>query len=739
MTETGEHLIKGLNKDQADAVLSTSGPNMIIAGAGSGKTKVITHRLAYILDRKLADSFNVLSLTFTNKAAMEMRERIEKLIGPEAKNLWMGTFHSIFARILRVDAQKLGYTNAFTIYDSEDSVSLIKTILKELNLDDKTYKPKSILSAISNAKNYLIDAEEFENKYVLDDLSEKASKVFRIYTNRCFQANAMDFDDLLVKPIELFEKFPEVLHKLQHRFKYIMVDEFQDTNFAQYLITRKLAAVHENICVVGDDAQSIYSFRGANIQNILNFAKDYPDTKVFKLEQNYRSTGIIVQAANEIILNNKDQIQKTVFTKNESGDLIRIIEAETDLTEAMKVCDLIREQKQVLNLFNKDFAILYRNNAQSRAIEDALRKTGIAYRIYGGLSFYQRKEIKDIVAYLRLSINQKDEEALKRVINYPVRGIGNTTLTKLLTLASEKNVPLGEIVFNIDKHISGRTSAPLREFAKMIENFTEKAEQFDAFTAADYISKSSGVLKDLHSDNTVEGLSRYENVQELLNGIREFCLNEENEDKSLRTYLSSIALDTTQNADSEEDKISLMTIHSAKGLEFPSVFVMGMEEELFPNSMSVHSRADLEEERRLFYVAVTRAMKRLCLSFCKVRFKYGTLHSQMPSRFLREVNPALVHTLVKEKQSEILKNFVRPQPLRAVVNPLPVSETSFPEIIGDDLSDLAEGMLVEHHKFGKGKVLSLEGSATEKKATIIFADKGQKVLLLKYARLKILS
>jgi DNA helicase-2/ATP-dependent DNA helicase PcrA len=731
-----------LNEAQRAAVTSVEGPNMIIAGAGSGKTRVITYRLAFLMQQGLADPFELLALTFTNKAAKEMRERIEKIVGKEAKSIWMGTFHSIFSRILRVHAEKLNYTKDFTIYDSDDSQSLIRSIIKELKFDDKTHKPKAVQSIISMAKNNLINAEEYEQKYVMDARTEVIAKVFKAYTNRCFKANAMDFDDLLVKPLELFVAYPEVLHRYQHQFRYIMVDEFQDTNYAQYLITRKLGAVHENICVVGDDAQSIYAFRGATIQNILNFKRDYPDVKTHKLEQNYRSTSVIVNTANSIIANNLNQLEKTVFTDNEEGEKVKLIAAENELDEARRVVDIIREQKQVQNYFNKDFAILYRTNSQSRSMEDALRKAGIAYRIYGGLSFYRRKEIKDMVAYLRMALNPRDEEALKRIINFPARGIGPTTMNHLLATAGEWKVSLWEVLERTpEAGFSVMAENALLRFVNMIKGFQGAAQTETAFEAASYIAKNSGLLAEFHSDDSLEGKSRWQNVQELLNAIQEFTQNPEDKTPTLDSFLSEIALFTDQDEkDKNEDRdtVSLMTLHSAKGLEFSSVFLVGVEEGLFPGALSITSREDLEEERRLFYVGITRAMKKLQISYARTRNRYGSFTHNEPSRFIREIKPTFLQPMSAEVQRTVLQKIgTAPIPQRRPGVKDPVLPPD-PDFVGDDLTGLTVGMRVEHNKFGKGLVLQLEGKEDDKKATIQFDSKGEKILLLRYAKLRIL-
>ena len=612
---------------------------MIIAGAGSGKTRVITYRVAHLI-RNGVDAFNILVLTFTNKAAREMRDRITHLVGTGAKNIWMGTFHSVFAKLLRVEADKIGYPNNFTIYDTDDSKSVLRAILKEMNLDDKLYNPNFVHNRISAAKNNLVSWQEYQQNEQIqaDDFSSGRGQlgvIYQNYVSRCYRAGAMDFDDLLFKTNELLKNHPDVLNKYQHKFKYLMVDEYQDTNFSQYLIVKKLAAVNENICVVGDDAQSIYAFRGANIQNILNFEKDYPDLKIFKLEQNYRSTQNIVNVANSIISNNKEQLKKNVFSEKEVGDKIKVMRAFSDNEEGKMVAEAIMQERSTKGLKWHDFAILYRTNAQSRSMEEALRKLGTPYKIYGGLSFYQRKEIKDLIAYFRLTFNPNDEEALKRVINYPRRGIGDTTLDRIIVSADQNKITPWEVIINPSKYLDGRTSASVGIFATMIQSFQVITKTLTAYEAALHISQHSGLLKDLYEDKSVEGLNRYENIQELLNGIKEFSEREDIEEKGLDVFMQDIALLTNDDNDKNKDAdtVSLMTIHSSKGLEFPQVHVVGLEENLFPSQMALNSRSDLEEERRLFYVGITRAETKLTLSYATSRFKFGTLISCEPSRF----------------------------------------------------------------------------------------------------------
>lgn len=738
--------IKELNEAQRAAALATEGPVMIIAGAGSGKTRTLTYRLAFVIDQGLCDPFEMLALTFTNKAAKEMKERIINLVGPEAKNIWMGTFHSIFARMLRYEAEKIGFTSSFTIYDTEDTQSTLKKVVDSMSLDPKKFKPRMLYTHISSAKSALVDPDTYAADYAIDSFTNTIARIYKIYQSRLFDSNAMDFDDLLMKPIELFERYPDVLHKWQHKFKYIMVDEYQDTNHAQYMITKMLAAVHQNIAVVGDDAQSIYSFRGANIQNILNFQKDYPDTRQFKLEQNYRSTKNIVEAANSIIARNKNQIQKTVFTEKESGDLIKIIEANTDNEEAKMVTDTVREQVMRHSYKHSDFAVLYRTNAQSRAIETELRRARIPYKIFGGQSFYRRKEIKDMTAYLKLSVNPKDEAALTRVINYPTRGIGKTSMDKLLVAADVRGWGLWEALNNLDELPEiGRARKALSDFVLMVKTFGLKARDENAYDAANFIANKSGMLKELHQTDNPEMLNRWENVQELLNAAKEFTEDEDNDSDKMDAFLAEISLFTDQDEKLEDlNFVTLMTIHAAKGLEFESVFVTGLEEELFPNFMSMQSRAELEEERRLFYVAVTRAKERLTITFCKSRYRFGQLQYNEPSRFLSEVEEQFVnfHTFRRERTpvSRTSSLPLRGTPAASAIPMRSRKRAMTPDTFeADDLTNLADGMNVEHSKFGPGQVLKVEGSGNERKATVFFTDKGEKVLLLKYAKLKILE
>jgi len=753
--------LQGLNPSQRAAVECVKGPVMIIAGAGSGKTRVITYRVAHLI-RKGVDAFNILVLTFTNKAAREMRDRIVGVVGVEAKNIWMGTFHSVFAKLLRVEADKIGYPSNFTIYDTDDSKSLLRAILKEMNLDDKLYSANFVYNRISAAKNNLISWQEYQqnDQIQADDFSGgrgQLGKIYETYAARCYRAGAMDFDDLLFKTNELLRKNPEVLYKYQNKFKYLMVDEYQDTNYSQYLIVKKLAAINENICVVGDDAQSIYAFRGANIQNILNFEKDYPDLNVFKLEQNYRSTQNIVNVANSIIANNKDQLKKTVYSEKEHGEKIKVMRAFSDNEEGKMVAEAILQEHANKGLRWHDFAILYRTNAQSRSMEEALRKLNIPYRIYGGLSFYQRKEIKDLIAYFRLTYNPHDEAALKRVINYPKRGIGDTTIDRLIVSANQHQVSLWEAITDPAKYLDGKTAATVNSFVTMIQSFQVITKTMSAYDAALYIAQHSGLLKDLYEDKSIEGLNRHENIQELLNGIKEFSEREDVEEKGLDVFLQDIALLTNDdnNKDQNGDTVSMMTIHSSKGLEFPHVFVVGLEENLFPSQLSLNSRSDLEEERRLFYVGVTRTEHKLTLSYATSRFKFGTLINCEPSRFLDEIDakfleldysakPTSGNPFFDDEQSSGRNKdaFSKPKPSASSPKTTSVLAKAHVPTAGfapSDMGKLQTGMEVEHERFGFGKVINLEGNKADIKATIFFKELGQKQLLLKFAKLRIVE
>ncbi|AWW30068.1 ATP-dependent DNA helicase [Echinicola strongylocentroti] len=749
--------LEGLNPPQKEAVEHTEGPLMIIAGAGSGKTRVLTYRIAHLIKAKKVDPFQILSLTFTNKAASEMRHRIERLIGLEARNTWMGTFHSIFAKILRVESEKIGFPSNFTIYDTDDSKSLIKSIVKAKNLDEKVYKPNTVLSRISGAKNRLISWESYINDpYIKADdeaaMKPRMGEIYRAYQKRLFKSSAMDFDDLLFNTNVLFRDHPDVLNKYQQRFRYVLVDEFQDTNLSQYLITKRLAAVHQNICVVGDDAQSIYAFRGADIQNILNFEKDYPDLYVVKLEQNYRSTKNIVEAANSIIEKNKAQLKKNVWTQNDNGDLIELIKSASDNEEGRMVASTIFEEKNNKKLQNSDFAILYRTNSQSRALEEALRKMNISYKIVGGLSFYQRKEIKDLMAYFRYVVNPDDEEAFKRIINYPKRGIGLSSVEKMMVAAYEHDIPLWQVITNSTSFLPGRAANAVSDFSTMIKSFRMETERKDAYEAASIMAKQSGLLRELYEDKTIEGLNRYENVQELLNAIKEYVDNKDNEDKSLGAFLQEIALLTDNDRDKDEtDAVTLMTIHSSKGLEFRQVFVVGMEEDLFPSQMMMQSREDLEEERRLFYVASTRAMEKLYFSYAITRYRFGRLLDCEKSRFLDEVDPNCIRVTKRKGQKPIgdhfgqnngregKTGFVGLKTPSVRKNTTAKVHTPSPDFKPSNTNNLTESMKVEHPKFGYGKVLKVEIEGLNKKATIGFDNFGEKTLLLSFAKLRIVE
>ncbi len=751
--------LNSLNDAQRKAVEYTEGPSMVIAGAGSGKTRVLTYRIALLL-YKGVPPYNILALTFTNKAAREMKERIGVLIGEDkARNLWMGTFHSVFAKILRIEAEKIGYPSNFTIYDTDDSKRLIKTIIKELKLDDKIYRPSLVLNRISMAKNNLLTPQRYSEDFTIrkEDVASKKpelGKIFSIYNTRLFKSGAMDFDDLLFNMNILLRDHEDVLYKYQNKFRYILVDEYQDTNFSQYIIVKALAARFQNICVVGDDAQSIYSFRGANIQNILNFKRDYDDVAVFKLEQNYRSTKNIVSAANSLIEKNVEQIKKEVWTTNEHGEKITVTGAMSDSEEAMNIAYNIFHKKNNYHASNNAFAILYRTNAQSRALEDALRKLNIPYRIYGGLLFYQGKEIKDLLAYYRLVLNPKDEDALKRIINYPARGIGKTTMDKIELFARMKDISLWEVVSNIERapiKIHSGSRGKVKAFADLIEQFRVIVAKLDAFEAGKQIAASTGILKELGQDKTVEGVSRYENVQELLNSMKEFTENDENEDKSLGAFIQDVPLLTDQDTqkDENEDKVTLMTIHASKGLEFPYVYVTGLEENLFPSMLSTGSRADLEEERRLFYVAITRAKKEVNLSYAMTRYKWGDLQACEPSRFLKELDPKYVTgstDLFKDKpnrswdQATRQRSVPKPPPKTVVrKNLVKVSDTKHNRQAPDQETDIRAGQQVEHARFGRGTVVSIEGPSGNKKAVVDFDRAGRKILLLKFAKLTVLK
>ena len=772
--------LDGLNSSQREAVENIYGPTMVIAGAGSGKTRVLTFRIAYMMEQGI-DPFNILALTFTNKAAKEMQERISKISvsgamgyygASEAKHLTMGTFHSVFSRILRFNSERIGYPQNFTIYDTQDSKSLLKDIIKELKLDDKTYKPSSVLGRISTAKNNLISADEYlQNDEVMteDRMARRPElgRIYKAYATRCFKSGAMDFDDLLYQTYILLRDFPDVLGYYQQKFKYILVDEYQDTNYAQYMIVKMLAAAYENICVVGDDAQSIYSFRGANIQNILNFKKDYPDFKLFKLEQNYRSTKNIVEAANSVIARNIDQIKKDVWTDNDEGQLINVVRTLTDNEEGKLVANRLFDIKGQEGASFNDFAILYRTNRQSRSFEEALRKLNIPYKIYGGLSFYQRKEIKDLLAYFRLTTNHRDEEAFKRVINYPKRGIGKTTIENIVIASTNYGLPIWDVITNMDQYpvpMNSGTRHKIEEFATMIRSFAAQLEKLNAYDLGQHIAKSSGILKDLYAEKEKgpEEVERYQNIEELLAGLKEFTVSkEEGESATLAEFMIDVALLTDADDDKSEDRnhVTMMTIHSSKGLEFPHVFLVGLEENLFPSQMALQSRTETEEERRLFYVAVTRAMKSCTLTYAASRFQWGSLTSSEPSRFIDEINPKFLNFENPQRGMGRSLNSGRPlgvgfgesggglnrrlsdvqESPRSISNSQnlkPVSQMSGGKV---DTTDLKVGYNVTHDRFGKGKITKIEGQGPDKKATIFFPHHGAKTLLLRFANLTVVD
>jgi DNA helicase II / ATP-dependent DNA helicase PcrA len=752
--------LNDLNEAQQQAVINTEGPALVIAGAGSGKTRVLTYRIVHLLQKGIP-AYRILALTFTNKAAREMKERVSRIIDPEvARYLWMGTFHSIFARILRIEGSRLGYKSNFTIYDASDSKSLVRTIIKELNLDDNIYKPGVIAARISASKNNLVTASMYASDPVMHEYDKSSrmpllSDIYRAYSARSFKANAMDFDDLLLNTNILFRDFPDVLAAYQEKFLYILVDEYQDTNYSQYLIVKKLAAAHKNICVVGDDAQSIYSFRGARIENILEFKNDYADYQLFKLEQNYRSTQTIVNAANAIIANNLGQIHKKVYSKNEPGERIQVMQALTDSEEGFNISSDIFDKRYSHQLNWSDFAILYRTNAQSRIFEETLRKKNIPYKIYGGLSFYERKEIKDILAYFRMVINPEDEEALKRTINYPKRGIGDTSVQKILELAQQNNVAAWQIISEISRYSGSFNSGTVKKisvYCDLIKTFRINSGEADAYTKAREIAMGSGIMKELREGKSPEEVSRYENLEELLNGIKIFTEAAETngEPATLEAYMANVALLTDQDTDKEEDrdKVTLMTMHSAKGLEFKHVYIAGMEDTLFPSPLSAGNPKELEEERRLFYVAVTRAGKMATLSYALNRYKWGNLERSGPSRFLREMDqkfldypqtggkpfPARNHSESKSQSfREEPHQYVVPGKFRKVVNTGSASARSFN---GSDPVEFAEGDAVQHERFGNGTIISIEGEPPNTTATVEFENDGKKKLLLRFAKLR---
>ncbi|SEL79557.1 DNA helicase-2 / ATP-dependent DNA helicase PcrA [Maribacter orientalis] len=771
--------IDELNDAQKAPVLHKDGPLMVIAGAGSGKTRVLTYRIAHLMAQGV-DSFNILALTFTNKAAREMKVRIANIVGStEAKNLWMGTFHSVFAKLLRIDGNKLGYPANFTIYDTQDSQRLLSSIIKEMGLDKDIYKYKQIQNRISSFKNSLITVKAYRNDPDLVEQDAMAKKprtgdIYENYVDRCFKAGAMDFDDLLLRTNELLTRYPDVLMKYQDRFRYILVDEYQDTNHSQYLIVKALADRFQNICVVGDDAQSIYSFRGANISNILNFQKDYDNVGMYRLEQNYRSTRNIVNAANSIIGKNKNQIEKVVWTANDDGSAIKIHRSPTDAEEGRFVANSIWEHRMQEQMSNGQFAVLYRTNSQSRSIEDALRKRDIPYRIYGGLSFYQRKEIKDVLSYLRMVINPKDEEALKRIINFPARGIGGTTIDKLVVAANHYNRSIFEVMENIDKidlKINSGTKRKLQDFVTMIKSFQVMNETTDAFVLSEHVAKKTGILLEFKKDGTPEGIGKMENIEELLNGIKDFVEGQKEIDGAtgnIGEFLEDVALATDLDNDTgDDDRVALMTIHLAKGLEFPYVYIVGMEEDLFPSGMSMSTRSELEEERRLFYVALTRAEKQAYLTYTQNRYRWGKLIDAEPSRFLEEIDEQYVENLTPVDGGYRYKSLInadifgevdksrlrQDKPVRGTppsisqpnsnqLKKLRKIKPQLAEPVGNTNTvdpNLTVGSLVNHTRFGRGKVVQLEGSGNDRKAEIMF-DKGDiKKLLLRFAKLEVLG
>ena len=752
-----EDYLGQLNDSQKLPTIHKNGPIMVIAGAGSGKTRVLTYRIAYLMEMGV-DPFSILSLTFTNKAAREMKSRISQIVGEsESKSLWMGTFHSIFARILRSESELLGYSSNFTIYDTQDSDRLIATIIKELKLDKDLYKYKNIRNRISSLKNNLVTVKAYLSNQELvqqDNESRKPmfGKVYQTYVNRCFKASAMDFDDLLLKTNELLNRFPEVLAKYQERFKYIHVDEYQDTNHSQYLIVKALADKYENLCVVGDDAQSIYGFRGANIENILSFQKDYSNSTVYRLEQNYRSTKNIVNAANSVINNNINKLEKEVWTENESGEKIEINQLINDSEEGRFVSSSIFENKHNLQLNNDDFAVLYRTNAQSRSIEDALRRKNIPYQVYGGLSFYQRKEIKDILAYLRVIVNPNDEESIKRIINFPTRGIGQTTLDKLLIFANEKNISLFEVLENLNSqeiNINSGTKNKLNEFFLLIKSFQLLNEKLNAFEMVEEVLKRIRIINVLKSEGTPESISRIENIEELINGIKDFIEGEEevvDSKGTLSDFLEDVALASELDKDinESEKKVSLMTIHLAKGLEFNQVYIVGLEEDLFPSALSSTTRADLEEERRLFYVAITRAKKKVTITYAKTRYRWGKLNDCEPSRFITEIDKK--YTSFSSSYSTVSpidslkenQNFIRFKKPKNKIQLKTLKNNPSVSISNSNYIDIKKGDQIIHNRFGKGKVIATEGEGSDKKAEVEFNTSGVKRILLKFAKYKLI-
>tara|TARA_Y100000768_G_C23981981_1_gene686406 strand:+ start:142 stop:2397 length:2256 start_codon:yes stop_codon:yes gene_type:complete len=751
MLEDKQSYLDDLNEAQKKAVLKIDGPSMVIAGAGSGKTRVLTYKIVHLIKNGI-DPFEILALTFTNKAAREMKFRISSMIGDgESKNIWMGTFHSIFAKILRFEAHKIGFTSDFTIYDIQDSERLISSIIKEMNLDKDSYRSKTIRNRISSLKNSFISVNAYFSNSDLtesDNLSRrpKTGEIYKEYTDRLIKSNSMDFDDLLLKTNELLNNFPEVLAKYQEKFKYILVDEYQDTNNSQYLIVKSLADKYQNICVVGDDAQSIYSFRGANINNIINFRKDYDDVEVYRLEQNYRSTKYIVNAANSVIDNNKNKIHKEVWTDNEFGNKIQITSNPSDIAEARLISQKILNLIKLENNY-QDFVILYRTNAQSRVIEDSLRNSSIPYKIYGGVSFYNRKEIKDVLAYLRLLVNDNDEESLKRIINYPPRGIGQVTINKIIVGSKNNNLSMYETIRSAKKinlGLSNSAITKLENFIDQIEAFKIQNGKLSAFDIADLVIRETKIIDELRKDESPESIVRVENIQELLNGIRDFIEDQKeiaDSKNNLSEFLSTVSLATDFDLDLNlsQDFVSLMSLHSSKGLEFKNVFIVGLEEDLFPSALSYNSREDLEEERRLFYVGITRAKKNLYISYANSRYRWGKLISCEESRFIEEIDNDFID-FIDNNDFEILQNKQKPTPFikQKILRNGNFKNISSIKSKSNFSSKVGVGDKVEHLKFGKGQVIGLEGSEQNIKAKIKFEKIGEKNLLLKFAKLKIL-
>ena len=759
-----DSLLSQLNNSQREAVVYCDGPQLVIAGAGSGKTRVLTYKIAYLLAHYDMAPWNILALTFTNKAAREMKERIGRLVGQErAQRLQMGTFHSVFARILRTEAERIGFGANFTIYDQSDSRSLVKSIIKEMELDDKTYKPAAVADRISMAKNHLLQPQQYAtSSWAADDAQHKrpmVSHIYNRYAERCRQANAMDFDDLLVQTFVLLRDHEDVRQKYVDRFRYVLVDEYQDTNFAQQAIVLQLTKEHGRVCVVGDDAQSIYSFRGANIDNILDFQKQYEGVRLYKLEQNYRSTQLIVQAANSLIHKNERQIRKEVYSENEKGEKLMLKPAYSDREEAMIVCNDIKRLKRQDRCEYSDFAILYRTNAQSRSFEEQMRKDGIPYRIYGGLSFYQRKEIKDVIAYFRVVANPDDEEALRRIINYPTRGIGDTTVGKIVETANQHSVSLWRVIAQpivFDLKLSKGTLTKLEAFKQLVDGWRERIDKEDAYELGHSIIMESGISKDIYSSSNPEDLSRQENLEEFLGGMQDFVESRKEEDHEQETglsdFLQEVALLTDLDSEGDEElpKVSLMTIHAAKGLEFPTVFVVGLEENIFPSPMCVGSMREIEEERRLLYVAITRAEKHCILTCAQNRFRYGKMEMDSPSRFIKDIEPSLLNV----EGGASISSHTSASYRRPVQNPRPVAtqfvadakprlmpvrrEAPRPQSAIGNIG-LAEGNVIEHQRFGVGRVVKVEGTGENTKATVEFKNAGTKQLLLKFAKYTIIG